>query len=131
MLIGVQWGVIGVAASVSIAAVLLRYPSIWYCCNVSPLEQSDVLAVIWRPAAASLVAAGCVWGVIPMLPTQELPIVTLALELAIYAASYPLCWVILPGGARSLREIASLLQDVRSRGRSRPKSTSADGEEPT
>jgi PST family polysaccharide transporter len=130
MLIGIQWGVAGVAASVSVSALLLRYPSIWYCANVSLLESRDVLAAIWRPAVASLVAMVAAWMAAPKLPFQDQTVAILILLLAIYGVSYLLCWAILPGGTRSLREIASMLQELRTQ-RSGAEVSTTDGGEST
>lgn len=112
--IGVRWGVIGVAAAVSLTTVLLRYPQVVYCFRTSPLVPGDLFRVLWRPALASGAAAAALAGLTGFAFTPpEIPALALLVALALYAPLYGLAWILLPGGLGILRENASLLRHLR------------------
>jgi len=110
--VGLPWGVMGVAASVSITFCMLRYPGILYCFQGTPLTASDLGAVLWRPAAASTIAGGALFGVMQLMPNEMNPLLRFALDLVIFAAAYPLAWCLLPGGRAMLADMRRLAKEL-------------------
>jgi PST family polysaccharide transporter len=111
--IGLSWGVIGVACGYSIARVGLRVPQAIYAFHGTPLRLRDLGAAIWRPAAASLLAASLLFAltVSPWWPQR--PAAAIGAGLLIYGLVYSLLLVGLPGGRACLARIASLRSALR------------------
>lgn len=57
-LIGIRWGVLGVAISYSITITLQIIPQFWFALKNSPLSVWSVLAVVSKPFFLSLIVAG-------------------------------------------------------------------------
>jgi O-antigen/teichoic acid export membrane protein len=113
LVVGVQWGLAGVAAAHSLVAVALVYPGAIYCFYTSPLQLSDLLGVLWRPTLASLAAGVALFSIEGMVAIPAAPVLALAVGGALYAALYLLAWLALPGGAAILRELAELVRHLR------------------
>jgi O-antigen/teichoic acid export membrane protein len=62
-LIGIKWGVHGVAASFSITFVGLLWGYVWYATRNSPVRFLDVLASFLSPLVAACVAGVVIWNV--------------------------------------------------------------------
>jgi O-antigen/teichoic acid export membrane protein len=108
-LAGLPWGTIGVAAAFSIAVVILRLPGLAYCFKGTPLRVAPFLAVIGRPAAASVVAGGLLYlGRLALFPHAPLA-GRLLLDATTFAVVYPAVWLLLPGGRRILKDIMALV----------------------
>jgi O-antigen/teichoic acid export membrane protein len=103
--IGLPWGPIGVACGYSVARVGLRLPQALYSFHGTPLTLGDLGAAIWRPAAASLIAAALLWAVSTSSawPVESGP--RLAAGLPVYGAAYGLLLVLLPGGRSCLAQL--------------------------
>ena len=112
--IGAFWGVYGIAAAVSVAAIGLRLPLVLYCYKSAPLVPADLGRVLWRPALASLLAALVLDYLLAIAPLPDAELAILSLALVAYATIYILLWLILPGGARVLRDNFTLLRQLLS-----------------
>lgn len=71
IIVGLYWGLMGVAAAISISHLLLKVPHIWYGYRFSPLRMKDFFRTIAYPFIASIIAAGlafvvCAW----LLPAE-------------------------------------------------------------
>lgn len=55
-IVGLHWGPVGVATAWSLSLAVLALPSIWYAGRPIKLEIEPVLRIIWKFAAASLLA---------------------------------------------------------------------------
>ena len=55
--IGLQWGIAGVAACYAIASFALTYPSMAIAVRLIGLTVRDCLSVLWRPLLCSIVMA--------------------------------------------------------------------------
>lgn len=66
--IGLQWGIVGVAAAYACISILLAYPSFAVPFRLLGLRVSDLLAVLWRPLMCSLLMFGLVIGSRFVLP---------------------------------------------------------------
>lgn len=117
VVIGVQWGALGVAAGWTIATCLLVYPSLAFCLRVVPLRMRDVVQVIWRPAFASLAAAVLFAVSRSVLPVMDSMLVDVLFRAGVFGGAYLLIWVGLPGGRLAVLEVVHTLRTtLRERG---------------
>jgi O-antigen/teichoic acid export membrane protein len=110
-------GAHGMALAVSIAAVILRYPTILYCFEGTPLRQRDLFASIWRPTTASLMAGAALWAIDREFPSRGHEFARLLIESAVFAVAYLGAWLVLPGGAKFVTNLTGMIGDLRDRGR--------------
>lgn len=116
-LIGIRWGIVGVAAAFSASWCLLMIAFIWYACLDSPVRPWDLARVLWRPALAATAAAACVF-LLRRGPLASLDLGVLlvpVVDAAIFAAAFLAALVAIPGGAREVRELLSLGAELRRR----------------
>ncbi len=112
LLIGANWGAIGVAAGFTGAVVALAYPAVWFCLRTAPLDPADFFGAAARPAAASLLGGGAAYAAREML-AGGLPLVPGFLVAAgAFSVVYLLAWVGLPGGRGATREILGVLGEL-------------------
>ncbi len=69
-LIGLQWGIVGVASAYAIASLTLTYPSFAIPFRLIDLPMRDLGLVVWRPLVASLIMLGVLLGLKFFLPTS-------------------------------------------------------------
>jgi PST family polysaccharide transporter len=110
MLIGVRWGIMGVATANLMATYLLAVPTLYFSLKGSPVTMRMFIATVARPAAASMAMA-----VILILLHQSMPptgaLAFLLLASAIGVGSFVSVWMLLPGGKA---ELAGLIGDIRA-----------------
>lgn len=110
MLIGVRWGITGVAVADLTATYLLAVPTLYLSLKGSPVTVRMFIATVARPAAASVAMS-----VILILLHRSVPptsaLAFLVLAGAIGAGSFVSIWMLLPGGKA---ELAGLVADVRA-----------------
>jgi O-antigen/teichoic acid export membrane protein len=123
--IGLPWGPIGVALGFSATFVVLRIPSVLYCFRGTPLKMKDLGGAIWRPAFSSVAAGALLYGFNRAVGVPGPLAVSLALDFAVYAVFYVLAWIGLPGGRRSLGEIAAIARGLKT-SRPAPEGVSSD-----
>lgn len=111
--IGVQWGALGVAIAASTTLSFLRYPTIVYCYKSSYLTVPYLLGILWRPAIASLLAGGLLWGTNRLFLFPGHPIMGIVIDMGLYALFYLLCWCILPNGRQTLGDVLKLVKELR------------------
>jgi len=109
--IGLRWGVIGIAASLSISLAVLRLPAILYCFRVAHPTLRDLGAALWRPTVASLAAAAGLHFLSLLLPAGPNILIGLFIDFVIYSILYILIWVGLPGGRTAASIMLNLLRD--------------------
>ncbi|MEM7411061.1 MAG: lipopolysaccharide biosynthesis protein [Myxococcota bacterium] len=98
IVIGLQWGVVGVAWALAISALIRRPPTIWYCYRGTPYRVSGLLTAVWRPACAAGVS-GALAAIAHALLAAELPApVVLVIAGPLFALSYLAALYTLPGG---------------------------------
>ncbi|MGH7551460.1 MAG: lipopolysaccharide biosynthesis protein [Longimicrobiales bacterium] len=113
ILIGMQWGALGVATGVMTASVLLVFPSVLYCVHASPLTLRDFARAVWRPAMAAISAAAILAGLTGRLPDAGLPLLDLVVRLIAFGITYAATWLALPGGDNATRELLEMVGDLR------------------
>lgn len=111
-LIGIQWGSIGVAASLSITMTALRYPGIVYCFKTSPLKVGDLMEVLWRPTLASGMA-GIALYFSNLYVGHPIPLIALILDTLLYGLFYILSWLIIPNGKTIVLDFLRLAKEFR------------------
>ena len=74
MLIGVQWGGVGVVVAISISRVIQKIPGLLYCYRDTFLCLSDFASPVMPAIYSSLVAVGvvCLFGGVSALPKYEI-----------------------------------------------------------
>ncbi|MEO1124836.1 MAG: lipopolysaccharide biosynthesis protein [Cyanobacteria bacterium J06639_16] len=110
--IGVRWGAIGVAAGFSILRVVWLIPTLSFCYAGTPLRLTGLFTNLAFPACASLGAAAIVIGINHLYLQSFDGIITLGIDALMYAALYPLVWLIIPGGRKRLIDTISLLKSL-------------------
>lgn len=100
--IGIQWGVIGIAASFSITSLLVRYPAYVYCFKFTPLKVNTLFGVLWKPAIASLTAGVILFAINTYFSFNVNAIISLIISSCLYFLLYIACWLLLPNGRQTL-----------------------------
>ncbi|MGI9592308.1 MAG: lipopolysaccharide biosynthesis protein, partial [Myxococcota bacterium] len=111
--IGIQWGVEGVAWALVVSSASKRLPTVAYCYWGTPFTLRLLGGVLWRPAAASLLAGWATWLVHGWLAPGAWPPLALAASLPIFAAVYLLALLGLPGGRALVLETVDHLRLLR------------------
>ena len=88
-LIGLSWGIMGVAAAYLLASVVLVYPSFRLALGPIGLGAGDVLLVVWRSLANAAVMALVVvlvgFGLLGQLPDMVVLGIQVSMGMAVYA----------------------------------------------
>ena len=106
--IGLPWGAIGVACAYSAARVALCIPQALYAFHGTPLTLGDLGSALWRPAAASVLAAVVLWAATMSQAWPVSAAARIGAGLPVYAAAYGLLLVLLPGGRGCIAQMASI-----------------------
>ena len=107
VVIGARWGALGVAVGYMTGTCLLTCPAVGYCLKYSPLEWRDFIGAVWRPFVASIASAICLYFFSSFLTSDRL-LVEFLFRSLVYGLSYVFCWLLLPGGRKSIETIQSL-----------------------
>lgn len=108
-LIGVRWGIVGVAAAFSGSWCLGLYIFITMACRRSPIRQMDIGRALLAPIAASAISLATGWATRSLLAdTSLLPIGRCALVLPVIGLVYAGVLCMIP---KSRAQLAVLLRD--------------------
>ena len=110
MLIGVRWGIRGLAAADVVAIYVLAIPTTYLSLKGSPVTMRIFCSTVARPAAASMVMALTVILLHHLLPPTG-ALAFLLLASAVGVGSFVSIWMLVPGGRA---ELAGLVADVRA-----------------
>lgn len=130
IVIGVQWGAVGVAAGYSIARTAAWPWSVSYCFRGTFLRWADLSASLWRPVLASAAAALVVVTMTMLWLSGTMPAIALCIDVAVFGVIYAATWLALPGGVRTIREMVALRAELRVAGQGRRKNVHPDPVEP-
>ncbi len=104
-LVGIRWGVQGVAAAWSLVAVSLALPGALYCFHGTPVRLNDLVKAFFAPVTASIAGAAAVRAFLAMNTidstidsTIDNTFLAVAVHAALFLFVYVLIWVGLPGG---------------------------------
>jgi PST family polysaccharide transporter len=111
--LGLPWGAVGVAASFSATRLLLTVPSLTYCFQGTPIRVSVTLLTLARPAFAAVAAGTVLWTV--QSTVGHWPHQWVGFDLVIYGVIYFAAWLAVPGGSAQLRQLFSILDELRPR----------------
>jgi hypothetical protein len=112
VLFGARGGATGVAWAFVLATIGLTLPTVAFCLRGSLLGWGDILAIVWRPAAASVLAAAASYALRrPLLPLEPLLIEFLT-HAFILALVYTTVWLALPGGITLTRDLGRVLKSA-------------------
>lgn len=110
--VGLPWGALGIAVSFSATRVLLFVPGLLNAYHGTPVDVRSTFKTLARPALASIGAALVVWGIDPATSRWS-PGWAVALDAVLYAALYLAAWVMDASGRARLRELVSMVEDLR------------------
>lgn len=114
-IIGIQWGLIGIAASFSITSLLVRYPAYVYCFKSTPLKVSSLMNVLWKPAFASLAAGLILFAIKQFFSFNGNVVIWLIISFFIYTLLYIGCWMLLPNGRQTVRDMLQTVGKLRQK----------------
>lgn len=117
VLLGWNWGPLGVAEAMAAAQVILAVPAIGYNVQGSTIGVGEALRAMGRPLIASLLAAAILIGLGDRLPDSPGG-PRLALASVVYLVGYAGAWLAMPGGVTAARETLATLWDLRPAARS-------------
>lgn len=109
MLIGVRWGITGVAVADCLGTYLLAVPTLYFSLKGSPVTMRTFLVTLARPAVASIAMAVMII-VLHQSISSTGGLAFLLLASAIGVSSFLSIWMLLPGGKA---ELGDLVGDVR------------------
>lgn len=121
---GLHWGPIGIATAWSVSFWILTIPALWYAGRPISLEISDVLSVVWRYIAASLIAVSTTYFLVHRIPSLYAidgivgEMVRIAVVSTMIGFVYLGAVTLLHGGLTPLLRIASLLREMIHSGKS-------------
>jgi len=102
--VGIRWGIVGVASAYAAANYIVLFPSLWYCFRLTPMSIEAFLKAIARPAIASLIMGSVILLSRPLLGKQP-DIVLLCTSFVVGFFTYFSVWTLMPGGMQILRDI--------------------------
>ena len=111
VVIGVQWGALGVATGFFTATALLVVPEMIVAIHGSAVRMQDLAAASWRPIVGSLTAAVSIRMAMPWIPDSA--VLGLVTSAVLFGSIYAAMWLSLPGGVESARQVMSLLESFR------------------
>jgi len=112
-LVGVQWGVPGVAIAFSAYSVLVAGPVVVAAYRGTFLRVRDFVAISALPLASSLVACGAAWSANLLVDPLDRIVVALASKMVVFAAAWLLVWRLWPGGWARLMAMAGTARHFR------------------
>lgn len=113
-LVGVRWGVEGVAASYAITQLALFVPGFALACRHSPVRLSDPFRAMVRPAVIAAGVLAVSVSVRSLVAREESVFLTLG---AVVATAFVVWAVAMMVWASARQELTTLLGSLRSRGR--------------
>jgi len=113
--VGIPWGARGVALAYVIGEYLIMVPSLWYCFRGTPVSLLGFFKTISRPAVISLAATAIMFLAHKFLLVNQSDLVVIGACLALGTPSYFAMWFFIPGGSKTLAELAGSVAVVLSR----------------
>ena len=112
VLVGLQWGLLGVAVAFSAQAAVMRIPAIAYCLHGTFLRGADVVDAVWRIALAAVPAVLVGRWTAGSLPVDTSHLAASTVIAASTFAIYLLAFACTPGGFARLRATAELARHL-------------------
>ena len=115
--VSVRWGAIGVAAAYGISQPFLQVPALIYCYRGTPIQISDLLSALHKPALASIGAATALIGINQIIPSNIHIAVALFQTCLLYGLFYIAMWLVLPNGKQTLIEMLQMTKNFKRKKR--------------
>jgi Na+-driven multidrug efflux pump len=115
IVVGLRWGIEGVAWALVVSSALRRLPTIAYCYHGTPFTLAGLFAVLWRPAAAAMLAGTATFYSHAAFAPGTWPPFALAASFPIFAAVYLCALLALPGGRERVGELIGHARLLRGR----------------
>jgi PST family polysaccharide transporter len=112
-LIGIIFGMEGVAISFSVTRVLLFYPSLRYGFRGTPLSVAHYHRSTWRPMAATIAASVVVLLITGLIDFSS-DVRSISVALPAFALVYVAFWILIPGGRRLLADGIATMRSFRN-----------------
>jgi len=109
--IGLHWGIIGVATALALVSYLLMMPSLWYCLSKSPVSIKDLLSAISQPLFSGIIMGLIVTIAYPYIMDLS-AIASIVCSFIICLFTYFTAMLLLPGGLAFMREIFSEIKSM-------------------
>lgn len=115
VVVGLRWGVSGVALAFAASAWILVVPEILYCTRKATIRIQEFWGMVWRPGLGSLIASLLVVTLWPAL-LSNVPVTAsdaealrgLLWRAPVFFTAYVATWLILPGGRAAGHEVMEL-----------------------
>jgi O-antigen/teichoic acid export membrane protein len=102
-MIGLRWGIVGVAVAYAVATLILAYPSFAIPFRLIGLRVRDLGTVLWRPLLSSLLMVVVLLGLKSALPAGSYPGLTLGILVSTGLVTYVLVsWIVNRDQARQI-----------------------------
>lgn len=112
-IIGIQWGVIGVAAGFSISRLIIQPLEIIYCYQGLPLKITDLLITLSMPSFTSVGAGILLWTLHFLVTINTTDSLAISIDIIFYSLFYVGLWLIFPKSRQTLKELLKLLKEFR------------------
>jgi O-antigen/teichoic acid export membrane protein len=113
LLIGIRWGVFGIAASLSCGEVVKKIPQLLYAYSGSPIRLGHLLKAIWKQMTASLLSLGLSSLILPYLK-QNL-VTNFIILFLLFTAMYLSIFSLMPGSIGFIKELFTDLEQILKR----------------
>jgi PST family polysaccharide transporter len=110
--LGLPWGALGVAVSFSTTRLLLAWPTLAWCYRGTPIDMRSTATTLARPASAAIGAGVTLWAV-QRVAAQGGSVAWILLDALIYGVTYMAIWYVVPGGRRHLKQLLTLLDELK------------------
>lgn len=109
-LVGIQWGIAGVAFSFTISNYLRLLPTLWYGFRHTSISVSDFFKVVQLPFALGLVASGISHYLVEWLQVFAIPVLRLILATSLSFGIYGFLFWILPQAKHYRNDIQEIFR---------------------
>jgi len=113
MMIGVQWGIHGMAISVSVASVLFKWPQLAYCYHGTCISMRDFLGAVGAPLLSSFGAGILVVAAERTAQIHVHNVANLCWKLGLFSLLYLLPFIITKRGRAKLAIVSDVVRDLR------------------
>lgn len=112
-LIGIHWGVTGVAIAYSTSRLLLVVPTFAYCFSGTALRLDELAITLSRPLVASFAALAAVISINQLTQTDLNILLGLLIDGSLFSMVYLLAWLIIPGGKDILLDTFNTIKNLK------------------
>ena len=113
LIVGLHWGVMGIAISLSVSTLILKFPEIAYCYKNTPIRFRDYWESIWRSTISSLGAGLLIYFLKKIYLTHiSHALLRVSIIAVLFGAIYFAFYLLLPGGPQKINETLTRLKGL-------------------